>query len=205
MSVGWSREKRVSVSFVSVMNGAFGFLVGMALGLVRIGRRGVARSERVRRFVALLAMCVASAGVYGQSAEGREPSAASVPEETEAFWLVVSGASRHFRQDERDWREFNPGLGFERAARWKDSWYVGGYFRNSYDRHALYAGLRWMPLRYGPVSFGGFALASTGYPSPVLVLPGFAVDTDRIGVNVVVVPNIGRYSGYVGMQLRVRP
>ncbi|MFN3986161.1 MAG: hypothetical protein ACK4KV_11750 [Rhodocyclaceae bacterium] len=126
-------------------------------------------------------------------------------------WLVLSGASHHFRQDERDWREVNPGLGLEvRSARpgWEEVYYVGGYFRNSYDKHALYAGARWMPWGWkwdsGSLKFGGYALASTGYPSPVLVLPGFSVEWRNVGMNIVVAPNVGHYSGYVGMQLRVR-
>lgn len=119
-------------------------------------------------------------------------------------WLVLSGASYHFRQDERDWREDNPGLGVELATRHPDLYQVVGMFKNSYDRVAFHAGVRWMPLHWGPMSFGGYALASTGYPSAVLVLPGFAVEYQRVGLNVVVAPNIGDYSGYVGVQVRFR-
>lgn len=119
-------------------------------------------------------------------------------------WLVISGASHHFRQSERDWRQFNPGIGFERALERPGLYAVGGYFRNSYDRHALYAGVRWMPFEWGPLKLGGYALASTGYPSPILLLPGFSVEGERLGLNIVLAPNLGRYSGYVGMQVRVR-
>lgn len=119
-------------------------------------------------------------------------------------WLVVSGASYHFRQDERDWREDNPGLGVELGTRHPDLYQVVGMFKNSYDRVAFHAGVRWMPVHWGPLRFGGYALASTGYPSAVLVLPGFAVEHKRVGMNVVVAPNIGDYSGYVGVQLRFR-
>lgn len=119
-------------------------------------------------------------------------------------WLVLSGASYHFRQDERDWREFNPGIGVELSTSIPDVYQVVGYFKNSYDRHALHAGVRWMPLKWGPVSFGGYALAATGYPSPVLVLPGFSVESEKVGVNVVIAPNVREYSGYVGVQMRVR-
>lgn len=119
-------------------------------------------------------------------------------------WLVISGASYHFRQNERDWRQFNPGIGYERATDHDDLYYVGGYFKNSYDRHALYAGVRWMPYEWGDIKFGGYALASTGYPSPILLLPGFSIEGKDLGLNVVVAPNIGSYSGYVGVQLRVR-
>lgn len=126
----------------------------------------------------------------------------SFPEIEGKTWWVVSGASRHFRQDERDWREFNPGLGVEKATTMDGLYYVGGYFLNSYDRHALYAGVRWMPWKWGYARFGGYALASTGYPSPVLILPGFSLETERIGMNVVIAPNIRQYSGYVGVQFK---
>ena len=130
--------------------------------------------------------------------------AQTLPETSNETWLVISGAARHFRQDERDWREFNPGVGLERGTTRDGFYYVGGYFLNSYDRHALYAGVRWMPWRWGSLRFGGYALASTGYPSPVLLLPGFSVETRKAAVNFVVAPNISHYSGYVGMQVRVR-
>lgn len=119
-------------------------------------------------------------------------------------WLVISGASYHFRQNERDWRQFNPGIGYERATSYDGLYCVGGYFKNSYDRHALYAGVRWMPYEWAGIKFGGYALAATGYPSPVLVLPGFSIEGKDVGLNVVALPNIGNYSGYVGMQVRVR-
>ena len=119
--------------------------------------------------------------------------------------VVLSGASYHFRQDERNWRQVNPGIGIEQTTRIDGLYRVAGYFRNSYDRHTAYAGARWMPWQLGPVSFGGYLLAATGYPSPVLVLPGLSVAvTKRFGVNLVVTPNLGAYSGYVGVQVSVR-
>ncbi len=122
-------------------------------------------------------------------------------------WLVISGASHHFRQEERDWREVNPGLGLEWSAKrpdWKSLYYVAGYFKNSYDKHALHAGVRWMPWEWKAFRFGGYGLLSTGYPSAVLLLPGFSVETRHVGINVVLAPNIGDYSGYVGVQARIR-
>ena len=119
-------------------------------------------------------------------------------------WLVFSGASHHFRQNERDWREVNPGIGFEQETAIEDLYWVAGYFKNSYDRHAVHGGLRWMPWHLGPLSFGGYALVSTGYPSPALVLPGVGIEYKRVGINFVAAPNIAGYSGYVGVQARIR-
>lgn len=122
-----------------------------------------------------------------------------------ADWLVLSGASHHFQQDRRDWRQDNPGIGFERdsVAHPGLAW-TGGYFRNSYDRHTVYAGARWMPYRFGPLQLGGYALLASGYPSPVLLLPGFALEGERIALNVVALPNLPGYSGYLGLQVRLR-
>lgn len=119
-------------------------------------------------------------------------------------WVVISGASHHFRQSERDWREFNPGIGFERSTDTAGLYQVAGYFRNSYDKDAFYAGVRWMPWQWKNIRFGGYALASSGYPSPVLLLPGFSIEGEKVALNVVIAPNIRDYSGYIGLQLRVR-
>jgi hypothetical protein len=120
-------------------------------------------------------------------------------------WLVLSGLSMHFQQDRRDWREQNPGIGFETTLPFvEDLSLSAGYFRNSYDRHALYGGVRFMPLKVGPLQFGGYLLASTGYPSPVLLLPGASLEMGPVGVNLVALPNLPGYSGYLGVQLRLR-
>lgn len=122
-----------------------------------------------------------------------------------ADWLVLSGLSHHFQPERRNWREVNPGLGLERDSEAYTglSW-TAGYFRNSYDKHTLYAGARWMPWQLGPVHFGGYALAASGYPSPVLLLPGLSVETQGVGLNLVMLPNLPGYSGYIGAQLRLR-
>ena len=119
-------------------------------------------------------------------------------------WLTLSGASYHFQQDRRDWRQFNPGIGWERDATYPDLTWSAGYFQNSYNKPCFYAGGRWMPLEVGPVKIGLFGLAATGYPSPVLVLPALNWDIGKVGLNVVAVPNLPGYSGYVGAQLRVK-
>ena len=117
-------------------------------------------------------------------------------------WLTLSGLSHHFQPDRRDWREVNPGAGLEReftGTPWTAS---AGYFRNSYDRNTLYIGGRWMPLAAGPFRFGAFGLLATGYPSPVLVLPAVSAQIGRVGANLIALPNLPGYSGYLGLQLR---
>jgi len=117
-------------------------------------------------------------------------------------WLTLSGLSHHFQPDRRDWREVNPGAGLEReftGTPWTAS---AGYFRNSYNRNTFYLGGRWMPLAAGPFRFGAFGLLATGYPSPVLVLPAVSAQIGRVGANLVALPNLPGYSGYLGLQLR---
>jgi len=117
-------------------------------------------------------------------------------------WLVVSGLSHHFQPDRRDWREANPGAGFEREFSGTPWVAAGGYFRNSYDRNTFYAGGRWMPLEAGRFRFGAFGLIASGYPSPVLVLPAVSAQVGRLGANLVALPNLPGYSGYLGLQFR---
>ena len=117
-------------------------------------------------------------------------------------WITVSGLSHHFQPDRRNWREANPGAGFEREFDGTPWVATAGYFRNSYDRNTFYVGGRWMPLAAGPFRFGTFGLVATGYPSPVLVLPTVSAQLGRVGANLIAVPNLPGYSGYLGLQLR---
>ena len=117
-------------------------------------------------------------------------------------WLTLAGLSHHFQPDRRDWRQVNPGAGLEReftGTPWTAS---AGYFRNSYDRDTFYVGGRWMPLAAGPFRFGAFGLLATGYPSPVLVVPAVSAQIGRVGANLIALPNLPGYSGYLGLQLR---
>ncbi|MDD3353507.1 hypothetical protein [Zoogloea sp.] len=118
-------------------------------------------------------------------------------------WLTLSGASHHFQPERRDWRETNPGLGFERELSGTPWVATAGYLRNSYDHHTAYLGGRWMPLTAGPLKAGLLGLLATGHPSPVLVLPTVSVQAGRIGANLIAVPNLPGYSGYLGIQLRL--
>ena len=123
---------------------------------------------------------------------------------TAADWLTLSGLSYHF-QKRQHWRQVNPGAGFERdmADQGYGPWAVSaGYLRNSYDKHSIYAGVRWTPLSAGPFRFGLYGLAASGYPSPVLLLPVVTLEGRGVGANLIAVPNLPGYSGYLGLQLR---
>ncbi|MCB1894621.1 MAG: hypothetical protein H6945_16810 [Zoogloeaceae bacterium] len=128
-----------------------------------------------------------------------------LPPAAASDWLVISGLSHHFQQ-RRDWREVNPGLGFERDhrdGRYGPWTFSAGYLRNSYDRPSLYVGGRWTPLALGPLRVGAFGLLASGYPSPVLLLPAITAEGRRFGINLLAVPNLPGYSGYVGAQVRI--
>ncbi|MCE1185780.1 MAG: hypothetical protein ACRCTU_14920 [Zoogloea sp.] len=119
-------------------------------------------------------------------------------------WLEISGLSHHFQPDRRHWREVNPGLGLEREFTGTPWVMSAGYFRNSYDKGTAYVGGRWMPLALGPFRFGAYGLLATGYPSPVLLLPAISVEAGRVGANLVALPNLPGYSGYLGLQIRLK-
>lgn len=118
-------------------------------------------------------------------------------------WLVVSGAAWHFaRRDEL--RGNNPGLGWERpSTEYPLSW-MGGYYRNSYDRDTFYAGARWEPLRWEHVRLGIFAGLASGYWTPVVALPMLSLEYQRVGINIVAAPTVREYTGYVGAQIKFR-
>lgn len=135
------------------------------------------------------------------SAELRLPTQAELFPAEADYALVVSGFSWHFRQN-RDYRGDNPGLGLERSTAIDGLYMTAGYFRNSYDKNTFYVGARYMPLQWRRWRGGAYLLLGSGYPSPVLPLPGIAFDGKRIGLNIVFAPTIGQYSGYIGGQLR---
>jgi hypothetical protein len=118
-------------------------------------------------------------------------------------WLVVSGYSHHFKHRE-EFRAANPGLGWERPTDEYGGTWMAGYYRNSYDRDTVYAGLRWEPLRWGPARLGVFAGLASGYWTPVVALPMLSIEAGRVGINLVAAPTVGEYIGYVGAQVKVR-
>ena len=92
---------------------------------------------------------------------------------TAADWLALSGLSYHFQNASTGVRSTPARASSATVAdQGYGPWAVtAGYLRNSYDKHSIYAGVRWTPLSAGPFRFGLYGLAASGYPSPVLVLP----------------------------------
>ena len=118
-------------------------------------------------------------------------------------WLVLSGASYHFR-DREDYRADNPGVGWERREDLIPVTWMAGYYRNSYDRDTFYAGGRWEPLDFGALKLGVFVGLASGYWTPVVALPMASVEYKRVGFNIVALPNIRDYAGYLGLQVKFK-
>ena len=123
-------------------------------------------------------------------------------------WLVISGAAYHFeRRDELLGN--NPGIGWERPDDEIPVVYAAGYYKNSYDKDTFYAGGQWMPFSWGtPEGFnaqlGAFGGLASGYWTPVVVIPMLKLAYQRVGINIVALPTVGDYAGYVAAQLRFR-
>lgn len=134
-----------------------------------------------------------------------------------ASWRIDANlASIHTERWARDsLNQRNPGVGFEYQA--NPTWAVaGGIYSNSYHRPTVYALVEFTPLRIGRVAgwhidagvAGGLA---SGYrrseiPCEPFVGAGLVRITapDGIALNVLGVPNTGRYqSGFIGFQLSV--
>src|SRR3989304_277178 len=104
----------------------------------------------------------------------------------EQDWLSATLGSRHANRD-RDYNEFNYGIGIERALPW-DKWRAaGGFYCNSYYRTTWYAiGVREI-WTYGNWKLGLAAGAVSGYTpgrlDPVFA-PILAWEGKHYGVNV---------------------
>lgn len=124
----------------------------------------------------------------------------SAPAVEAADYLALSGASFHFAR-RNEFRQDNPGLGWERDTRDSDWRYAAGYYRNSYDRDTFYAGGKWMPLHWGPAAAGVFVGGASGYWTPVVAIPMVNLSYGRFGMNIAALPTIRQYTGYVAVQL----
>ncbi len=156
-----------------------------------------------------LALAVAL-GTAAQAAH----AAASMP--TPPRWaLDISTTSYHTRQWARDsLNQDNPGLGVEYHCT-RNSGFAAGFYRNSYSRTSVYTLATYTPLHISlPEGFtlaaGGLAGVISGYTNqeaPARPLMAAALlevrNSQRYGINLVAVPNIGRSAGFIGLQLVV--
>jgi hypothetical protein len=128
-------------------------------------------------------------------------------------WINPGLYSYHFDRS-KDLREDNIGVGAEVLLA-ADHELMAGTFINSDRARSHYAAYQWRPLHWQPagikvsagVAVGGF----DGYPRYhdggwfAAALPVLAVEGDRIGVNLFVVPTISdRTNGAISIQVKLR-
>ena len=156
------------------------------------------------RWLFLVCAIGAGAGVSAQDAQNRF---------SPQVWLNPGTFSFHFDRD-KDLREDNTGIGAELVLA-EDHAFSAGSFINSNRRRSRYGAYFWRPLHWQPagvkvhagVAVGGF----DGYPNyrsgdwfPA-ALPMLAVEGDRFGVNLFIVPTIkNRLDGAVAIQFKFR-
>lgn len=163
--------------------------------------------HKLAAFAALIALAAPSAA----HAEASPAAQAFTPSAS----LDVSLACVHLKQWARNsLNQRNPGLGitYSFAPNWSAS---AGVYRNSFSRPSMYAVGVWTPLHWRVsqnwhVDVGGEAGVLTGYtrannpaaPFGAAVLVRLR-DERGYGANVVIVPNHGASSGFVGLQVVV--
>ena len=124
-------------------------------------------------------------------------------------WLTVPAYTYHadrLQGNGQRWNERNTGVGLELGTERDMPSIVLGMYRNSFNRDTQYAGVKWEPLRLGPLGFGAIAGLATGYRLPFVA--GLATSlTDKNGNGVVAIwapkatPDT---SAFVSLQLRIR-
>lgn len=128
-------------------------------------------------------------------------------------WLNPGAYSHHFDRN-RDFRENNIGFGAEVALGPDSTWMLASFI-NSERARSRYAGWQWRPL-HGQfagmqVHAGIVAAAFDGYPRVrdggwfLSLLPVVALEGDRLGLNLSVVPTIqDRLNGAILFQVKLR-
>lgn len=119
------------------------------------------------------------------------------------LWLSFGTLSHHFNR-EKDYRESHPTLGLT-LKRESSNWHpIGGYYRNSLDKHSFYAGAIYRPQKW---PCGVILDVVTGYDlalTPRLV-PTCGIEYRRFGVDLLAIPKIPNVtSGLVAVSFRVR-
>ena len=141
------------------------------------------------------------------------PAAATAAEFSPHVWLNPGIYSFHFNRNS-DYRENNIGFGAE-VLFTNDHALMAGSFINSDRQRSKYGLYQWRPLHwqlsFAKVSAGIAVGAFDGYPKYqnggwfAAALPLLAVESERFGVNLALIPNIpNRMSGAVAIQVKLR-
>ena len=157
----------------------------------------------LRAAMAVIATCGLTIGASGANAQDAYPK----------VWLNPGFLTYHFDRD-IDLREDNWGFGAEMELKANHA-LMAGTFINSEDERSRYFGYEWRPLHWdvagADVSLGVVAAGLDGYPRNkdggwfAVVLPVLAVQGDRLGFNVTVIPTIEDHVyGAVALQFKLR-
>ncbi len=136
---------------------------------------------------------------------------ASAQESSPQVWINGGLLSYHFDRN-KNYRERNWGLGAEAIIAPDHALLLGTYL-NSENGRSYYAGYQWRPLHWQPyglnVSAGLAVSAIDGYPTMnnrgwfLAAMPVLAIEGQRVGVNLIFVPNL-KHGAAVAAQLKVK-
>lgn len=146
--------------------------------------------------------------LYFASASPTTETAMQLDASRNQVWLNVGGFSRHFSRSS-GYNENNLGLGAEYRTSPEVSYMAGAYY-NSVRKTTSYVAMNWQPWAVGPIRFGGTLGVMNGYPSLAkggtffAALPMATWEGKRYGVNVGIIPSIGKVDGAVIVQFKLR-
>ena len=151
-------------------------------------------------YLGIVALCLGSGPALAQTA-ALEPFKHEV-------WINVGGFSRHFARHS-GYNESNLGLGVEYRTRAELS-YMAGAYDNSVRKTTTYLAVNWQPWSLGPIKLGGTLGVMNGYPSLAkggtffAALPMATWEGKRYGVNVGLIPSMGKVDGAVIVPFKLR-
>ncbi|MDH5533981.1 MAG: hypothetical protein OEZ08_00215 [Betaproteobacteria bacterium] len=141
------------------------------------------------------------------------PAEATAAELSPQVWLNPGIYSLHFNRN-AGYRDNNIGIGAE-VLLTNDHALMAGSFINSDRKRSRYGAYEWRPLHWQvsavKISAGIAVAAFDGYPRYknggwfAAALPLLAVEGERLGVNLALIPNIpNRLSGALAIQIKLR-
>jgi hypothetical protein len=154
----------------------------------------------------IVALCMGTGSAFAQAAS--TAPAFDLDANRGEVWLNVGGFSRHFSRG-NGYNENNLGLGVEYRTSAEVSYMAGAYY-NSVRKTTTYAALNWQPWTVGPIKLGATVGVMDGYPSLAkggtffAAVPMATWEGKRYGINVGVIPSIGKVDGAVIVQFKLR-
>lgn len=117
-------------------------------------------------------------------------------------WGGITLGSKHGGSEE--YRESNLGLNFQhRCGRWGVG---GGFYRNSFDRTSVHFGGDVRLLEFGSLKFRLMGVVASGYAEKagVVAVPVISWEGKDYGLDVLVVPPIGKHQWVIGYGVKFR-